>query len=162
MSNNAYLLQMVRAYNQDLFWQSLFVPKDARDRIFALLVLDAELCHVRSHVSEEMLVHIRYAWWEESLAAIAEGKKPREHPVLQVVAGHMLASQALQLVQNHRKAYPETLGIEATEGIVSLLVPAESQENWHSAGSVIRSHRARYGKKYNSWLIIKLLLPRRS
>jgi hypothetical protein len=151
---NPYILQMVRNSNRDQFLQSLFLPQAVRERVLVLLALDAELSHVRAHVSEEMLGHIRYAWWEESLTAIAEGKKPREHPVLQAIAEHQLAAPALQLAQKHRGAYPEPMGDSVD---VTALVPKEVQAAWKRAGEIIARHRTRYGKKRNNWLTTRLL-----
>ncbi len=149
--SNAYLLQMARGHNRDRFLQSLFLPEPARARVLALLALDAELSHVRAHVTEEMLGHIRYAWWEESL----QMEKPRQHPVLIAIAEHQLTSPALQLAQKHRAVYPDALQ-ESVD--VSALIPAESQAVWKKAGEIIARHRARHGKKRNGWLAFRLLL----
>jgi phytoene/squalene synthetase len=153
---NSYLLQMVRNHRRDRFLRSLFLPHDLREKVLAIYALDAELAHVRAHVSEEMLGHIRYAWWEESLVAINEGKKPREHPVLIAIAEHKI--DALALAQKHRATYPEPLAEDIAGAMAEKLVPQESQAAWNKAGNIIEKHRERFGAKKNGWLAFKLLL----
>jgi 15-cis-phytoene synthase len=154
---NPYLLQMVRNHNRDRFLQSLFVPEPARDAVLAVYSLDAELAHVRAHVSEEMLAHIRYAWWEESLADIAAGKKPREHPVLLAIAENNLGAAGLALAQKYRAAYPDAPMENIADESVALLIPTNVQMLWDKAGRIITKHRTRHGKKWNGWLAFKLL-----
>jgi len=158
MSNMPYLLQMVRNYDCDRFLQSLFVPEPVRGALLAVLALDAELAHVRAHVREEMLAHIRYAWWEESLAMIADGKKPRKHPVLLAIAEYKLDVGVLTpLVQKHRAAYPETITEDVVGALAKTFVPPKSKMAWEKAGTIISNHRVRHGKKWNAWLTIRLL-----
>jgi hypothetical protein len=105
--------------------------------------------------ARKCLGHIRYAWWEESLAAITEGHKPREHPVLQAIAENQLAAEGLQLAQKHRAVYPEDMKDEVD---VAALVPQAAIIAWNKAGGIIASHRKKYGRKWNGWLTVKLLV----
>ena len=69
-----YCADLVRRLDYDRFLMSLFVPQTERPALLAVCALNAELAQVRSLVSEEMIGHIRLAWWQEALEA---GAAPR-------------------------------------------------------------------------------------
>lgn len=165
--NLSYPAQLLRDHDRQRFLHSLFVPLPAREAVCAVLALDVEMRHVHQHVSEEMLGHIRYAWWEESLAMIGEGKKPREHPVLlaleQVIQqGIVPAALLMQIVAQYRTHYPalppeHSLVDELALMIIRARAP-EAEKTWNKAAGIIQKHRKRYGRDNNGWLSVKLLM----
>jgi hypothetical protein len=164
--NLSYPAQLVHDHDRQRFLQGLFVPEPARETVYAVLALDVELQHIRRHVSEEMLGHIRYAWWEESLAMIGEGEKPREHPVLMALVpiieqGIVPGALFMQLAEIYRTHYPElppenTIIHEIASIVVCSLAP-QAQHVWSRAGNTIAKHRRQHGEGENHWLAFKLL-----
>jgi len=76
-----YTAQAVYDHNRDRFYQCLFVPQEAREALYAVLALDVELAHIRRAAKEEVMGHMRHAWWQESrgapvLTQVLEGLKP--------------------------------------------------------------------------------------
>lgn len=105
--------------------------------------LEAELKHIHHHVEEEMLGHIRYAWWREALDRL--GAPDQRHPVLQELAQSGIAKeQLIALVDAYREAYPAL-----PENPPELPV---TNARWHKAGRIIAAHR---GARWR--LILKLL-----
>jgi hypothetical protein len=157
----SYYISLVREQRRDQFLASLFLPPEAREALIAFYALDIELEHVHHVVTEEMIGHIRYAWWREAVEGLATA--PRDQPVLQALAQiDVPAGLLLALVDAYSENFPE-LPAEASEfthDIASSYIKSkfpEAEKRWEKAGRVIASHAAKYGKKYYSWLIIKLL-----
>ena len=136
----SYCKDIVRKYDYARYLQCAFAP-----HAYSYYALMAELAHIHDHVSEEMIGHIRYAWWQESMDALAEGK-PRGHPVLQALAESGIDNAMLiKLVEAYREAWPNLPE-----------KPAELPMNnlrWIRAGEIIKHHT---GAKW--WLLMKLLL----
>src|SRR5689334_22160264 len=110
--NKAYCEQIVRERHPDTFLAALFIPASHRHLFMAVYALDAELDKVRDSVSEELLAHIRFAWWDESLQALFDGKPPGGHPVLEAIApvihSGVLPQMALEpLTESYRTHYPD-------------------------------------------------------
>jgi phytoene/squalene synthetase len=161
MRNLSYCGDIVRNQAPDLFLLALFVPEAARESLLAVYALDAELAHVHHIVHEEMIGHIRYAWWQEALEAIAQGEKPREHPVL-VALPSSITPECLKLVEHYRSAYPELPSDRAIMEEISLAFiradAPQAEAGWRKAKAIIDRHRARFGPRLNFWMHVKLLL----
>ena len=124
----SYCKDMVRKYDYARYLQCAFAPT-----AYAYYALAAELAHIHDHVSEEMIGHIRYAWWQESIVAIGEGK-PHQHPVLLMLAESGISNELLvKLVECYREAWPE-LPKNPPE-----LEVADAR--WQKAGRIISKHR---------------------
>lgn len=161
----SYESELVRSLNRDHFLLSLFVPEPHRQQLLALYAFDAELAHVRSAVTEEINGHIRFAWWQESLDGIANGKPPRAHPVITsltpMLNQKLLSREALLgLVETYRSAFPdkpETSALVHDEAakLLQKICP-DAVMGWKRAKALIDSHRSKYGRKMNLWLLLKL------
>lgn len=106
--------------------------------------LEAELRHIHHHVSEEMIGHIRYAWWREAMDTL--GAAHQQHPVLKMLAASGIEKELLvQLVDSYREAYPAL-----PEHPPELPV---ADVRWAKAGQVIAAHK---GARWR--LLLKLLI----
>jgi hypothetical protein len=162
LSHNA---QRVQSHDRDRFLASLFVPMPAREALLALAALNVELAQVRRATQEEMIGHIRYAWWQEAVEGLYAGKAPLGHPVLEAmlpVTAYLPRAEVLTLVESYRATYPALpLDMEgimdrlSLELLRNLSIP---DQGWRRASSLIKKHRLRYRKGWNGWLILKLLM----
>lgn len=161
----------VYAHDRDSFWLSLFVPQAQREGLLALYALNIELKNVHNATSEEMIGHIRYAWWQEALDGLYAGKVPRGHPVLEMLmrvvdAGHMPQMELELLIEAYRGAYPqlpsdiEELMEKISVVYIRLTCPG-AEQGWRKAHVVIARHRRKYGKKRSRLLALKLLIAGR-
>lgn len=162
----SYCGQQAKAHDRDRFLAALFVPEPARESLFALSALRQELEHVHHAVKEEMIGHIRYAWWQEALDKLHAGEPPRGQPVLESLfvihsAGRLPQAAFQPLLDAYRGAFPQRpTSLEAVmdEMSLTLLQAAQAQAgDWQKARRLIAHHRARWGGKGNGWLSLKLL-----
>jgi NADH dehydrogenase [ubiquinone] 1 alpha subcomplex assembly factor 6 len=86
----AWCADAVRRHDHDRYLTALFAPADRRPALFALYAFNQEIARTREIVSEPMLGHIRLQWWREAIGELYAGA-PREHPVLQALAGPVAA-----------------------------------------------------------------------
>jgi hypothetical protein len=149
----AYCKELIKKMSYDRYLQCIaFVTEPTRSKLIAFFAFEAELKHVRHAVSEEMLGHIRYAWWQEAIEGL---DNPREHPVLQALKKNDVPREMLlTLAQRYREAYPELpADIETqTDMLGSDLVPEDKRERYIKVGRIIRAHK---GGKLS--LVFKLL-----
>lgn len=141
--NLEYSKNLIRIVANERRLQLSFLPPELQKKAIAYYGLDAELKHVHQHVSEEMIGHIRYAWWREELDKLGEAHQ--KHPVLALLAESGLpVTQLIALVDSYRDVWPQ--------------LPAHPPElaighaRYNKAGEVIAKHR---GGKLS--LIFKLL-----
>ena len=164
MPELSHLAREVYTHDRDLFLRSLFVPADVRESMLAVYALVVELERIPQLVSEEMIGHIRYAWWQEAIEALYESKATQGHPVLEgltplIRSGQFPSGQLISLVKAYRNAYPQPpQGRGMLIRDISLFMVSEAQKSWIRADNTINSHRKRYGNRLQSWLIIKLLI----
>ena len=163
MKELSYLAHEVYAHDRDLFLRSMFVPPSARESLLAVYALVVELDKIPSIVSEEMIGHIRYAWWQEALEGLYAGQGKPGHPVLEALAplvssGQLPQDLLMPLIENYRAHFPAPPPDKhALLKTLSLaLIPADT--GWEKADHLIISHRKRYGRHLRPWLLIKLLL----
>lgn len=158
--------QTVRDGNHDRFLESLFVPAEPREALFALYAFETELAHVHHMVTEELNAHIRYAWWQESLDGIHGGQIPRAHPTVQALAP--LMQQGLigydtlsAMVASYREVFPDMpkdvkLADNAARELIRKICP-QAEEGWSRAQAIIVKHRNRHGHRWNMLLHLKLM-----
>ena len=160
----SYCGQEVYANNRDHFLRCLFIPQDQREAFFCLYALNIELARIHTVVSEEMIGHIRYAWWFEAMEEIYETGKAKGQPVLQALE-QLKLPQALvtPLIIRYREHFPEIpcdigniLDALALD-LVRQRCP-ESETRWVKNQTLIARHRARYGKRFYPLLVIKLMI----
>ena len=77
---------MVKKHAHDQYQCCLFLPESQREHVFALMAFHVELARIPGSVSEEMLGHIRFAWWREALDEVFAGGTVRKHPVVEALA----------------------------------------------------------------------------
>jgi hypothetical protein len=166
--NLPYCALQVYEADRERFMLGLFVPEAQRPSLFALYALNVELMRVRSNVSEEMIGHIRYAWWYEKLEALYEGQQLPGHPVLEelsplIAAGYLPKPQLLALAETYRAHFPEAphdalARLDALSLTLLRHICPQAEEAWAKANNIIRRHYERYGIGRRGWLAGRLLL----
>lgn len=168
LDNSQLLAQQLREHNKDRFLQTLYVPPSARAGLSALYALEMELSHVHGAVREEMIGHIRYAWWQEAIEGLYAGKPARGHPVLEelkplVSNGQLPQAEVLALVTAFRESFPEVppnaaaLTDEAAQALLAQLA-LTSIAKWKKAGKIIACHRQKHPRGAYGRLALRLLL----
>ncbi len=157
---------MARTSHFDPYLASLFVARPYRAGLHAIFAFSSELAHVRHAVSEEILAHIRYAWWEESLDLMKDGHSPRAQPTLEAIApmlssGVITREELVSIVDAYRQAYPALPDMDETmfslsEKMVREHAP-QSLPGWQKGLETIRNHRKKHGNTRNHWLLWKIL-----
>lgn len=158
MTAAAYPAQHVYTHDRDLFLRALFVPPAQREPVLALYALVVELEKIPHDVTEEMIGHIKYAWWEEALSSFATDNATKGHPVLEALEPLTIDRQQLiETVLQYRNSYPEPL--PDRHCVLHALTSRATQDTkrWKKADAIINFHYSKYGKKYRSWLMVKLL-----
>ena len=157
----SYCGMEVYKYDRDRFLAALFIPAPSREAFFCFCALNLELARIPELVSEEMIGHIRYAWWQESIEEIYSGGKAKGQPVLRALAETKLPQHVvMKLVTSYREHFPNPPPhVDAIfQSLLQKLCP-EAEKSWRKAGGIIAGHRKRYGQKWNGWLMMKLLIP---
>ena len=100
----------VRKVDEDRWISSRYAPEAERRALTALYALAYELARVRLAVSEETLGLIRFQWWREALAELADDKAPREHDVCIALAeqtweGRLKLGALQRLVDGYEAAF---------------------------------------------------------
>ena len=161
--NISYCEGLVRAHDRDLYILALSVPQNQRENLLTLYALATELSYIRHMVSEEMIGHIRYAWWREALDKIYSGTTIPGHPVLEALLPLMPQlpkPKVMQLLDAYAEHYPQAPKGE-WDAIEHLSIPLLSSEvipAWKKTAKILSRHQARHGNKHKNWLLIKLLL----
>lgn len=164
----SYCGQLVYEHNRDRFLLSLFIPASHREVFFGIYALNIELTNIRDLVTEEMIGHIRYAWWREAVEELYTGVKPRGQPVLQALglaieAGQMPGTVLMPLLNVYCDHFPgappelERLLEEMTVTLLRSLCP-DAESRWRKAHRIITKHRLLHGRRRNGWLSFKLLI----
>ncbi|CAN5168513.1 phytoene/squalene synthase family protein [soil metagenome] len=78
-----FCTDLVRAQDFRTYAASLFVPPQARRAWIALAAFNAEVAHVRDHVSQPLPGEIRLQWWRDALTCSGQGAGQSE------VQGHV-------------------------------------------------------------------------
>ena len=168
----SYYKDLVKTQQPDRFLAAMFLPPDIHAAVIAIYALDIELEHVHHVVKEEMMGHIRYAWWQENIEGLHNGVV-KEQPVLQALANINIPIESLlAIVTAYRESFPEhPPKIDAiiynvvkdfvdschTERAEVSLQARGDKDKWKKATAIISHHRQKYGAKRSSWLLIKLL-----
>ncbi len=164
----SYCALQVYESDRDRFLQSLFVPELQRESLLAIYALNVELRRIHNNVSEEMIGHIRYAWWYEKLEAMFEGKTIPGHPVMEALEplieeGALPKPELLALVETYRAHYPELphdadMRLKGLSLILLRKICPQAERAWLTADDIVTRHRERYEQGRNTWLAARLLL----
>lgn len=163
-----YCAEMVHGHDRVLFWWALFAPPHARNGLMAIFALDVELCHLRRMVTEEMIGHIRYAWWRETLEGLIAGVPGPGHPIIEALgelrdAGHLPGQEVLALVEHYATAYPQEAEGSAqvlqqvADRYLALAAPGLSAP-FEYAGKYVVRHRQLHGQSKRIALLLRLWL----
>jgi phytoene synthase len=90
--------RIARSGDPDRALAALFVPRESRADLFALIAFNVELARIAEQVSEAGLGAIRLQWWRDAVDRVAKGE-PTGHPVADEVGAAI----------NHRKLSPERI-----------------------------------------------------
>ncbi len=164
-SQTSYCAGMVRAHDRDLYALALFVPEPAREGLLTLYALATELHHIRNLVSEEMIGHIRYAWWRETIDNLYAGTPRPGHPImeaLQPMLPHLPKDRMSALVEAYA-TYPDPPKGEAaaleTLSLDWLTATAPTAiKPWKKANRILQRHHAKHGATRPSLLMLKFLI----
>lgn len=93
-SAEAFCTGLVRAQDFRAYAASLFVSPNARRAWMALAAFNAEVAHVRDHVSQPLPGEIRLQWWRDALTGSSQAA---DHGVVEgnPVAAELLRAMAL-------------------------------------------------------------------
>ncbi|WP_024575393.1 squalene/phytoene synthase family protein, partial [Afipia sp. OHSU_II-uncloned] len=104
----AFCSDLVRARDFRTYAASLFVSPEARRAWLALAAFNAEVAHVRDHVSQPLPGEIRLQWWRDVLTGEGQGSRgeaeanPVAAELLRAIAWHDLPIEALvRLIDAH-------------------------------------------------------------
>ncbi|MDO8980001.1 MAG: phytoene/squalene synthase family protein [Afipia sp.] len=89
-SAEVFCTDLVRAQDFKAYAASLFVPPEARRAWMALAAFNAEVAHVRDHVSQPLPGEIRLQWWRDALTG---GSQTADHGA---VEGNPVAAELLR------------------------------------------------------------------
>ncbi|MGL5165269.1 MAG: phytoene/squalene synthase family protein [Afipia sp.] len=91
----AFCADLVRAQDFRTYAASLFASPEARRSWLALAAFNAEVAHVRDHVSQPLPGEIRLQWWRD---AVTGGGKGAEHGSAE---GNPVAAELLRAIALH-------------------------------------------------------------
>ncbi len=155
-----YYAGLVKSQRRGWFRSAMFLPENLQEAAIAVYSLDIELEHVQHVVKEEMMGHIRYAWWQESIEAIQNGAV-RDHPLLQALTKINIKTELLlPIVNAYRDSfpeYPDNTDMLVQDALKNHFGKNAEIKKWEKANLVIASHNKKYGQKLDGWLLIKLL-----
>ncbi len=94
----SYCGNQVRRLDRDRYLTALFIPRGAREHVFALYAFNSEIAHARDVVSEPHLAAIRLQWWREAIAEIYGAEHARAQPIVEALS---TAIRGCRLSQSH-------------------------------------------------------------
>ncbi|HEX7789974.1 MAG TPA: squalene/phytoene synthase family protein [Afipia sp.] len=94
-SAEIFCTDLVRAQDFRTYAASLFVPTDARRAWSALAAFNAEVAHVRDHVSQPLPGEIRLQWWRDVLTGSGQGSTGQGDAEGNPVAAELLRAISL-------------------------------------------------------------------
>ena len=80
-----YCADLVRMYDRDRYFSTLFAAAEKRNALFALYAFNIEIARIREAISEPTLGEIRLQWWREAIAKIYAGETDNQ-PVITALA----------------------------------------------------------------------------
>lgn len=95
-SAEAFCTDLARAQDFKTYVASLFVPPESRRAWIALAAFNAEVAHVRDHVSQPLPGEIRLQWWRDALSGSGEGA---DHGT---VEGNPVAAELLRAIAQYK------------------------------------------------------------
>jgi phytoene synthase len=84
-ARDAAIRAIVKAGDPDRYTATLFVPRPAQERLFALYAFNIELARIAELVKEPQLGEIRLQWWREAMERGLAGEATG-HPVAEAIA----------------------------------------------------------------------------
>lgn len=92
VDNNAqaYCADQARTHDFTAYAASLFVPPEPRRAWLALAAFNADVAHIRDHISQPMPGEIRLQWWRDTLTGGSDGEQ-----------GNPVAAELLRAVKHY-------------------------------------------------------------
>lgn len=131
----------------------LILPTEHRERVLALLSLNAEMHHIIDHVRDEMMARFRFTWWRERLQDLQRGVPTPGQPVLEALHAAFGQDQAsaLKLVDAWEEHYPNPPQLFSSLVEQMLADDIKQQTRWQKAQTLA----ARYPHS-PGWLSFRL------
>lgn len=82
----ADLAETLRRGDPDRFLALMAAPPGARPRLLPLYAFNLEIARAPWVTAEPMIAEMRLQWWRDALAEIGEGRAPRRHEVVELLA----------------------------------------------------------------------------
>ncbi|MDJ0929615.1 phytoene/squalene synthase family protein [Breoghania sp.] len=99
----AHCQEVVREFNRDRYFTTLFAPADRRPAVFALYAFNAEIAGIRDKVSDALPGEVRLQWWRDVLTGDGHGDvtaNPVAAALLETIAKYNLPQEAfLNLIE---------------------------------------------------------------
>lgn len=158
-----HALHLLRDHARDEYFALSTLPPSARAALLPIAALEVELREIALKTSEEIIGHIRFAWWREQLQKLEAGQAVSGHPLLELLQVPMtskainfaMLEPVMDAVQN---AYPTYLS-ESTDALHSLILQLLNDTDgakYSRARMLIHRHRTAHGARKNIWLLMKL------
>lgn len=102
----------LRTGDEDRWLSSRYAQSEARNHLIALYAFCWELARVRLIVTEPTLGAIRFQWWRDALTELEEGRPPRAHDVVSVVAvmldrSNLKTSDLMSIIEGYETAFEQ-------------------------------------------------------
>ena len=81
-----YCGELVQKHDPDRFLQTMFMPADVREDLWALFAFNHEIAKTREVVSDSTLGLIRLQWWRDAIKGIYEDGVYQDHEVIKPLA----------------------------------------------------------------------------
>lgn len=106
----------------------MLAPAPTRPLTAAVIAFEWELEQIAYKVSEEMLAHIRFAWWREAVDMLKDNACNRAHPVLdalkqQVGKQPAIISALYERIDVQQHAYQHVVDAHAPLDTLESLIP---------------------------------------
>ncbi len=89
--NPGFCANLVRERDFSRYAATLFAPQDKRRALLALFAFNAEVSHVRDHITQPLPGEMRLQWWSDLVAGHDHGD----------VAGNPVAAELMRVVTEH-------------------------------------------------------------
>lgn len=102
----------LRTGDEDRWLSSRYAQSEARNDLIALYAFCWELARVRLIVTEATLGAIRFQWWRDALTELEEGRPPRAHDVVSVVAvmldrSRLKTTDLMSIIEGYETAFEQ-------------------------------------------------------
>lgn len=165
--NMNHCLAELRCHDYYRYLWAICAPAASRHDVAALLAWVMEIESIPTKVSEELIAHMRFAWWREVLDELFAGKPPRQgHPVIEALAPMIAAGKVQRetmdaVIDKTAERFGQEQIIQSTDLMESLclqVIGQTSQPRWQKKIHLIEQTRSKRNNKPHSLRLILRLL----